>query len=76
MQVRRPRQLAAGSPDPFRDQTTMLDSEMLKFDLKPEVYGTGIPELPPAPAVGKEGNYGAFSLFEIDFLGEIRANFC
>jgi hypothetical protein len=48
IQVRRPRQLATGS-DPFRDQTTLLDSEVLKFDLKPETYGTGLKEDLPVP---------------------------
>lgn len=47
VQVRRPRQLTTGS-DPFRDQTTLLDSEVLKFDLKPETYGTGLKEDLPA----------------------------
>ncbi|CAI4227095.1 unnamed protein product [Auanema sp. JU1783] len=44
--VRRPRQLDTKSSDPFRDVTTTLESEHLKFDLKPEIYGEGTSELP------------------------------
>ncbi|CAJ0579678.1 unnamed protein product, partial [Mesorhabditis spiculigera] len=42
--VRRPRQLRVrpGSTDPFEDIVTVVESETLVHDMKPEIFGTGL----------------------------------